>query len=81
MSVAEKPTFIQTGHHNTEACDYSNRNADLGSYQARSNVLSQCVTVLEHVHSRQFWVTDAHLPGRGYAIQIGGDACGRRSQR
>jgi hypothetical protein len=30
------------------------------------------VTILEHVHSRQFCVTDAHLSERAYAIQIGG---------
>jgi len=29
------------------------------------------VTILEHVHSRQFCMTDAHLPERAYAIQIG----------
>jgi len=26
-----KPKVLHTGHHNTAACDYSNRNADLGT--------------------------------------------------
>jgi hypothetical protein len=30
------------------------------------------VTILEYVHNRQFCVTDTLLPGRAYAIQIGG---------
>jgi hypothetical protein len=29
-----KPTVLHTGHHNTAACDCSNRNADLGTHQA-----------------------------------------------
>ena len=29
------------------------------------------VTILEHIHSRQFYMTDAHLPERAHAIQIG----------
>jgi len=28
------------------------------------------VTIFEHVHSRQFCVTDAYLPRRAHAIQI-----------
>jgi hypothetical protein len=29
-----EPTVLPTCHHSTAACDYSNRNADLGTYQA-----------------------------------------------
>ena len=29
-----EPTVLHTCHHSTAACDYSNRNADLGTYQA-----------------------------------------------
>ena len=34
MSLVEQPTVLHTGNHNTAASDYSNRNADLGTYQA-----------------------------------------------
>ncbi len=36
------------------------------------------MTIFEHVHSRQFCVTDAHLPRRAHAIQIGGLARGHQ---
>ena len=32
------------------------------------------LTIFEHIHSRQFCVTDAHLPRRAHAVQIGGSS-------
>ena len=29
-----EPTVLHTCHHSTTVCNYSNRNADLGTYQA-----------------------------------------------
>ena len=32
--TAAEPAVLHTCHHSTAACDYSDRNADLGTYQA-----------------------------------------------